>query len=123
MRGGCTIAGAQTSLVVPSGVTILIKEVLVYNANPAATNVQLYIWAPSESFFPRLFQVTINPAATYLWSGWAALQPGDSAQFVSTMASVHYWVSGSVLEGDNLFEPVVGTSAAPGDPSLLGAFP
>jgi hypothetical protein len=100
---GTALPGAGASVTVftvPAGQTYIVKEVLAYNRDTVADNVQAYALQPS----PNTVALTINNASlgSHLsdrWDGFLVLLPGD--QFVVTSASGHsnFWVSGSKLPG------------------------
>jgi hypothetical protein len=82
---------------VPASTVVLVKSAQWFQGGVTVGNVVLRINAGSQQVQIRLTLPAWPQHAE--WSGWIALNPGDTIMVYSDQPSTYAWVSGAVLAG------------------------
>lgn len=96
-RGLLAAVGAPTVYTVPAGNVLLLKSIALVNSNASSSNVQVLVRAVDGSAQVPGEQVTLAGGASAYWSGWIALNGGDTIIINTSQPTLGYWISGAVL--------------------------
>lgn len=93
-------------LVVPSGYTVIVKSVLASNLSASTVTVLVQAFPPQGAVTVRLLNQDITTTQINVaWNGWVVLPEGSTLTAFVNVASVDFWVSGTILLGTQPFLP------------------
>lgn len=98
-RGTTGAAGADAVYTVPAGHTIIVKQLLVYNPNAAATDIGWILVAPMGVSSPWTHVRTALGTTYDKLDTWFCMNEGDALTLYHTQGGIEYWVSGALLLG------------------------
>lgn len=98
--------GNSPSWTCPAGYVTLVKS--LYLHNPTGSTGQALMIANDQGVFAMIVAMAqLTSGAQGSWSGWIALNPGNTLYVNCNIGGVYFWVSGAVLSGPNQF-PIAG---------------
>jgi hypothetical protein len=92
-------AGAVIAFICPADKTALVKSVYASNYTSTDALLQCYVQDPITGIGASLFWEVVGANKTLQWQGWAVLEPGQKLVLSSPITTVHWWASGSILDG------------------------
>lgn len=95
-RGVVTVTTITTIYTVPADTAFLLKDWRVYNVS-GAQSIDLYFRSADTTVLMLFQTLALNANAPGAWSGWMALNAGDTLLMDSTVGGYRYWVSGALL--------------------------
>lgn len=97
--GIAPVTVSTTIVTCPAGMTIIVKDVRVYNDSGVAMTVVLWAHRASPAANVALISASLAIAAVTGIVCGVVLGPGDNLFVIPTSGSCRYWASGSVLAG------------------------
>jgi hypothetical protein len=96
-------ASSSPAFVCPQGYITLVKSAYYQNVNATAATAQIILNSSAAGFSFAAVNTAVSATSSNAWTGWIALNPGDSISVLVEGASLAMWVSGAVLYGPNQF--------------------
>jgi hypothetical protein len=112
LRGRLTAAGFGPAFVCPAGQTTIVKSAYLFCDSAVAIKPAIFIRPPGGAFYSILTNTLIDSYEVGLWEGWVVLNEGDELEVYGDAAGLSYWVSGSILAGDNPWTPPPNTTTS-----------
>jgi hypothetical protein len=103
VRNACIAAGSVTAgslpyvYTVPASSVLLLKAVILDNESGSSSATEVILNSSQFAIAVRLFSQSVAATSQYLWSGWVAMNAGDTIQVYSATEPLDYWLSGAVL--------------------------
>ena len=100
-------------MVINPNSTVLLKNVVVFNATGGPADVQM--WLNNTSWIVPFVHQSFTDQGFFEWNGWIAMQDTDQLRIDFNANGVAWWVSGTLLEGtyDATIVPLSSASTQP----------
>jgi hypothetical protein len=80
--------------------TIIVKSIVIWNADSAPHEAGAWIDAPTEAVgLYLLFANSLAVLTPLQWQGWVVLDPGARINALLAGSAMAVWASGTILEG------------------------
>lgn len=96
-RGVISTTGYFNVYTVPAGYVLLLKNVLLENDQATSATGWIRVSSTTPSVTLVVWSGSLVSGTCQNWSGWTALNAGDSVSIGASPAPLTYWVSGALL--------------------------